>query len=155
VVLGEGIDDMANSKFKQVWTLQKKRRTQTLFMSGASIAEVCFDMGIAQSTFRRWANTTDKEKVDFREVVSLGKEASEAWWTRQGRENLDTRGFNHGLWLINMVNRFNWRSNYNKKEEYKEIEHKGTIEVKNKVDVDAILQKAINRGIQEIDDTIH
>ena len=91
----------------------------------------------------------------FRETVEIGKEASEAWWIRQGRENLDTRGFNHGLWLMNMVNRFGWTSSHSRKEEKKEVEHKGTVEVKKKVDVDAILEKAINMGIKEIEKSIH
>ena len=115
--------------------------------------EAAREMGITRSTLIKWLNGTDKQKDNFRETVKIGKEASEAWWIRQGRENLETRGFNHGLWLMNMVNRFGWTSSHSRKEERKEIEH--TVEVKKKVDVDAILDKAIKKGVEEIEKTIH
>jgi len=143
----------AKSKFPQLWDEKMKRRLECLFDQGGTLIEAARDMGVSRSTFRAWATSTDKQKEVFRETVKQGKEASEAWWIRQGRENLETRGFNHGLWLINMVNRFGWTSSHSKKEEKKEIEH--TVEVKNKVDVDAILEKAINKGVEEIEKTIH
>ena len=143
------------SKFATVWTELMSRRVEGLFDQGGTIIEVSRLMGINRSTFGRWAKSTDKEKQKFRETVEIGKEASEAWWIRQGRENLDTRGFNHGLWLMNMVNRFGWTSSHSRKEEKREVEHKGTVEVKKKVDVDAILEKAINMGIKEMEKSIH
>ena len=143
------------SKFAQIWTPEMSRRVEALFHVGGTIAEVSREMGINRSTFHRWANSTDREKQNFRNVVEIGKEAAEAWWIRQGRENLETRGFNHGLWLMNMVNRFGWTSSHSKKEEKKEVEHTGIVEVKNKVDVDSILEKAINKGIEEIKESIH
>lgn len=103
------------SKFAQVWTPEMSRRVEGLFHVGGTIAEVAREMGINRSTFHRWANSTDREKQNFRNVVEVGKEAAEAWWIRQGRENLETRGFNHGLWLMNMVNRFGWTSSHSKK----------------------------------------
>jgi transposase-like protein len=113
------------SKFNDVWTVITRRRLQALFDNGGSLAEASREMGVSRSTFNRWMKGTDVVKNDFREVINLGKEASEAWWIRQGRENLETRGFNSNLWLLNMVNRFGWNSN--RKEEKKEIEHTGTI----------------------------
>jgi hypothetical protein len=112
-------------------------------------------MGINRSTFNRWEKSTDKEKRKFREVVEIGREAAEAFWIRQGRENLDNKSFNHGLWLMNMVNRWKWTSSHSRKEEKREVAHSGTVEVKKKVDVDAILEKAINMGIKEIEKSIH
>ena len=144
---------MAKSKFLSVWDLRMAKRVEALFDQGGSIAEACREMGISRSTFAAWSKSTDAQKASFRHTVKMGKEASEAWWIRQGRENLDTRGFNHGLWLLNMVNRFGWNSN--RKEEKKEIEHKGTVEVKKKVDVEAILDKAVNRGIEDVTKSIH
>jgi len=131
------------------------RRIEALFDQGGTLVEASRLMGINRSTFNRWLKGTDKEKQNFREVVDIGKEASEAWWIRQGRENLDTRGFNHGLWLMNMVNRFGWTSSHSRKDEKKEVQHSGTVEVKKKVDVDAILEKAINKGIEEMEKSIH
>ena len=83
-------------------------------------------MGISRSSFHAWIAGTDMLKKPFREIVSLGKEASEAWWLQQGRENIDNRSFNNSLWALNMVNRFSWNSNKN--EEKKEIEYKGAVE---------------------------
>ena len=145
------------SKFNDVWTAVMRRRMQTLFDNGGSLAEASREMGISRSTFNRWMKGTDAAKNDFREVINLGKEASEAWWIRQGRENLETRGFNSNLWLLNMVNRFGWNSNSKEepKEEKKEIEHKGTVEVKKSVDIDAIMEKALGKGIEKVSKSIH
>jgi hypothetical protein len=52
-----------------------------------------------------------------------------------------------------MVNRFRWHSAYAKREEKKEIINEHKIEVKNTVDVDSILRKAINKGITQLDDS--
>ena len=145
----------AKSKFERLWTPIMARRIEGLFDGGGTIVEASRLMGIHRSTFNRWFNSTGKEKQNFRETVEIGKEAAEAWWIRQGRENLDTRGFNHGLWLMNMVNRFGWTSSHSRKEEKKEVAHSGTVEVKKKVDVDAILEKAINMGIKEMEKSIH
>jgi len=83
----------------------------------------------------------------------MGLEASEAWWIRQGRENIDNRSFNNNLWALNMVNRWSWNSN--KKEEKKEISHIGTVEVKNKVDVESIVEKAVSQGVKQMAKSIH
>ena len=141
------------SKFNDVWTAVMRRRMQTLFDNGGSLAEASREMGSSRATFNRWMIGTDAAKNDFREVINLGKEASEAWWIRQGREHLETRGCNSNLWLLNMVNRFGWNSN--RKEEKKEIEHKGTVEVKKSVDIDAIMEKALGKGIEKVSKSIH
>ena len=141
------------SKYESVWTEAMSRRVSNLFDAGGSIAEVSRMMGISRSTFHAWIAGTDMLKKPFREIVSLGKEASEAWWVRQGRENLETRGFNANLWLLNMVNRFGWNSN--RKEEKKEVEYKGSVDVKKKVDIDAILEKAVTQGMEEVKKSIH
>jgi transcriptional regulator with XRE-family HTH domain len=142
-------------KFSEMWDLKTKRRVECLFDQGASIQEVARDMGISRSTFYKWMNGKDKRKEEFRKIVSIGKEAAEAWWIRQGRENLDNKGFVYGLWLINMQNRFNWTSSHSRKEEKKEIEHTGVVEVKKKVDVEAILEKAIKRGVEDLGKIVH
>ena len=143
------------SKFATIWTEIMASGIEALFDQGGTIVEASRLMGINRSTLHRWATGKDKEKQKFREVVEIGKEAAEAWWIRQGRDNLETRGFNHGLWLMNMVNRFGWTSSHSKKEEKKEVEHTGVVEVKKKVDVDAILEKAVSKGIEEMEKSIH
>ena len=144
---------MAKSKFPTVWTTIMKRRVETLFDQGASIAEVCREMGVSRNTFKTWRTSVDSQKASFRDVVTMGLEASEAWWIRQGRENIDNRSFNNNLWALNMVNRWSWNSN--KKEEKKEISHIGTVEVKNKVDVESIVEKAVSQGVKQMAKSIH
>ena len=144
---------MAKSKFPTVWTTIMKRRVETLFDQGASIAEVCRDMGISRNTFKTWRTSVDAQKASFRDAVTMGLEASEAWWIRQGRENIDNRSFNNNLWALNMVNRWSWNSN--KKEEKKEISHIGTVEVKNKDDVESIVEKAVSQGVKQMAKSIH
>ena len=144
---------MAKSKFPTVWTTIMKRRVETLFDQGASIAEVCREMGVSRNTFKTWRTSVDSQKSSFRDVVTMGLEASEAWWIRQGRENIDNRSFNNNLWALNMVNRWSWNSN--KKEEKKEISHIGTVEVKNKVDVESIVEKAVSQGVKQMAKSIH
>ena len=144
---------MAKSKFPTVWTTIMKRRVETLFDQGASIAEVCREMGVSRNTFKTWRTSVDSQKASFRDVVTMGLEASEAWWIRQGRENIDNRSFNNNLWALNMVNRWSWNSN--KREEKKEISHIGVVEVKNKVDVESIVEKAVSQGVKQMAKSIH
>ena len=141
------------SKYESVWTSAMSLRVSNLFDAGGSIAEVSRMMGISRSTFHAWITGTDVLKKPFREIVSLGKEASEAWWLQQGRENIDNRSFNNSLWALNMVNRFSWNSN--KKEERKEIEYKGAVEVKKAVDVQGVLEKAFAQSAEEVKKSIH
>jgi|TARA_R100000656_G_scaffold70950_3_gene53220 hypothetical protein len=142
-------------KFEEVWTERMKRHIECLFDQGGSMQEAARDMGINRSTFYRWLSGKDKKKEGFRDIVKMGKEASEAWWIKQGRENLDNKQFVYGLWLINMQNRYLWTSSHSKKEEKKEVEHSGVVEVKKKVDVEAILEKAIKRGVEDLGKTVH
>jgi hypothetical protein len=144
---------VAKSKYQIVWTDAMSRRVSNLFDEGGSIAEVSRMMGISRSTFRSWTDGTDMLKKPFREIVKLGLEAAEAWWLQQGRENIDNRSFNNSLWSLNMVNRYSWNSN--KKEERKEIEYKGTVEVKKAVDVESILERALEQGMEEVQKSIH
>ena len=83
----------------------------------------------------------------------MGLEASEAWWIRQGRENIDNRRFNNNLWALNMVNRWSWNSN--KKEEKKEIEHKGSVEVKKAVDWEGVVEKQKAQAMEDVAKSIH
>jgi transposase-like protein len=136
-----------NNKFVKLWTPQMKRRVEILFYNGASIVEVCREIGIVKKTFYNWMEAYP----EFKEVVDHGMIAAESWWIERGRENVDNRKFNHALWLLMMVNRFKWHSAYAKKEEKKEIINEHKVEVKNAVDVDSILQKSIQQGIDQID----
>jgi|TARA_R100001530_G_C4254919_1_gene138878 transposase-like protein len=141
------------SKYETIWTDIMSRRVEALFDQGGSIIEVSRLIGISRSTFYAWLNGTDTLKKPFREVVSIGKEAAEAWWMRQGRENIENRSFNNSLYQFNMLNRWNWNSN--KKEEKKEIEYKGTVEVKKAVDWEAVVEKQKAQAMEDVAKSIH
>lgn len=72
---------------------------------GASITEISASLGIHRDTLYQMI----KKFPEFREAIEYGKMLSEAWWLRQGRINLQTRGFNAVLWIMNMKGRFGWR----------------------------------------------
>jgi hypothetical protein len=75
-----------------------------LMKSGASKVEVAVELGISRDTFYRW----EKEHVEFSDTIKEGAWISQAWWEKQGRENLMNKGFNNTLWYMNMKNRFGW-----------------------------------------------
>ena len=57
-----------NNKFVKLWTPQMKRRVELLFYNGASIVEVCREIGIVKKTFYNW----EKAYPDFKDVVAHG-----------------------------------------------------------------------------------
>ena len=77
-----------------------------LYAAGASDTEVRAELNM---TTRLW-NRLMMTDQSFEDVVQYGKTLCLAWWMKQGRTNLDNRGFNAQLYNINMQNRFNWSS---------------------------------------------
>lgn len=84
------------------------------FKEGASITEICAEIGICRDTWNEWEHTN---KV-FSDTVKRFKPCSEAWWMTKGRVNLENKQFSPVLWYMNMRNRFGWRDK-------QEIEHTG------------------------------
>lgn len=77
-----------------------------LMTEGASLAEVAADLGVSRATLTKWQD--DDTKPEFVAAVKRGVELSQAWWERLGRTELWNSKFNHGLWYMNMKNRFGW-----------------------------------------------
>jgi hypothetical protein len=76
-----------------------------LFAEGGSQVEAYVGLGIDKDTFKRLV----EEQPDFTETVKKGLEASEAWWTRNGRTKLSDKEFSYTGWYMNMKNRFGWK----------------------------------------------
>ena len=125
-----------------VWTPQNKKEVLEMFDRGSSIVEVCKFLGVNKSTWYRWLK--DPRKGDFQEAAQMGLEASEAYWVRMGRENIENKSFNTALYSFMMVNKFNYRSAYSKQEKDITETKKTTFEVKKSVDVDKIMSKLIS-----------
>lgn len=82
-------------------------RVIELMTEGASLAEVAADLGVDRKTLQRWSEDEDG-KPEFCRAIKRGVELSQAWWERLGRTELWNSKFNHGLWYMNMKNRFGW-----------------------------------------------
>lgn len=80
---------------------------------GCGVVEICSRIDISKQTFYRWKS----EKVEFSDAFTIAKLKCQAWWEAQGRR-LEGGELNHGLWKLNMVNRFpdDWSDK-------KEVEH--------------------------------
>lgn len=78
-----------------------------LYSAGCSDYEVMFEMKLHYRLFRQLM--ADPE---FAEVIEFGRQASRAWWERQGRVNLENKDFNAGLWRINVQARLGWSEKY-------------------------------------------
>lgn len=75
-----------------------------LMRDGASIEEVCYELGIAKQTFYNWCEA-HPELLDAKKV---GTDFAEGWWMKQGRVNLQNKDFSPTLFYMNMKNRFKW-----------------------------------------------
>lgn len=81
-----------------------------MYSHGASDVEVkayIYDKrkSFSNDLWNRWL----EEEQEFSETIKVGKMLSEAWWNKNGRENLQNKEFNYTGWYMNMKNRFGWR----------------------------------------------
>lgn len=53
-----------------------------------------------------------KDEPEFSETIKTGKLLSEAWWHKEGRENLKIKDFNYTGWYMQMKNRFGWKDRH-------------------------------------------
>ena len=82
-----------------------KTKILEMMSNGAGECEVVAE--IIGSSYRAWLRLQEEDK-EFRKVVQFGRVLAQAWWERRGRENLESRYFQTGLWSMNMKNRFGW-----------------------------------------------
>ncbi len=85
---------------------------------GASYQELCLELGVLPCLIWHWR----ERHPSFSVTIKMGEALSEAWWRRKGRLNIHNKEFNHGLWLMNMANRFGWANKVEGKIESKHTE---------------------------------
>lgn len=80
-----------------------------LYQEGASDVEVKAHLFNIRGSFSNdlWDRWLVEDKK-FSEIVKNGRMLSEAWWTRNGRKNLENKDFSYTGWYMNMKNRFKW-----------------------------------------------
>jgi len=81
------------------------------FKEGASVCEICADIGISRDTFYKWV----KEYHEFSDTYKKGLELSQAWWEKIGKAGtIGKLNINPTMWIYNMKNRFReeWHDRY-------------------------------------------
>jgi hypothetical protein len=119
----------APSKYNPKWI----EILPSLFENGQSVVEVSTELQISVAAYYLY----EKEHPEFLEASTRGKQISQSWWERQGRENLfdessydgetkdsTSKRFNDRLWSKNVSCRF--RKDWTDKQE---IEHSGKIDL--------------------------
>ena len=106
---------------------------------GWSRVMIACELGVARNTLATW----EKKHPAFQDALSRARDESQAWWEKQGLDNLSERNFNANLYKLHMVNRFpdDWK-------DQRQIEVKTALD---KLD----LAKLPNRALQRIADGEH
>lgn len=94
------------------WDAYKQEMCQRaieIMAKGESILAVSAEFGVGKATLYDWM----AKYPEFKTAIDRGKEVSELWWHREAQKSLHEdkdRKFNDRLYMINMRNRFGWRS---------------------------------------------
>jgi hypothetical protein len=78
----------------------------SILAEGKSKNAVCAHIGISKQTLYNW----EKNYPDFKEAVDIGMAACEYHWEELGADGIIADGFNTGMWMIQMRNRFGWKA---------------------------------------------
>ena len=65
-----------------------------LSREGMSAVEIAAEFGVSVNTLRNWS----EKYADFNTAYEVGQAMHEAWWLQEGKNNLDNRGYNTGLY---------------------------------------------------------
>lgn len=85
----------------------KNKDVIELMSEGASIVEVAGLLDVTRETVYDWTNpNSDRYNEEFSYTIKKGLAASQIWWEKQGRKNLNNKDFNYTGWYMNMKNRF-------------------------------------------------
>ena len=87
-------------KYKQKYCI----KLIEMMAEGKDKTTIGAEMGITYSNLVLW----EKKYPEFGEAMRIGKQLSARWWLEVGRINLNNRGFNSTLWVMNMNNRLKW-----------------------------------------------
>ena len=77
-----------------------------LASQGIGTEQACIRIGITMATMTNWM----KKHPEFLNAIKISKKICMDWWLEIGRCNLFNKNFNNVLWMMNMSNRFNWKS---------------------------------------------
>jgi len=96
---------------------------------GGSEVEIAAAFEISVHTMRTWS----EKFSEFNSAYEIGQAMHEAWWLRQGKDNLDNRGYNVGLFKFLTGNKLG----YSDKMESKNLHvHAGVLQVPGTVSED-------------------
>ena len=83
----------------------------TLAREGKSEVEIAAEFGVGVGTVRGWS---EKFK-DFNTAYEIGQAMHEAWWLQEGKDNLDNRGYNTGMFKYITGNKLGWSEKHESK----------------------------------------
>jgi len=90
--------------------------------NGMSDVEIAAEFGISVYTLREWS----EKYLEFNTAFEVGKALHEAWWLQEGKNNLDNRSYNVGLYKFLTGNKLG----YSDKIESKNLHvHAGVLQV--------------------------